>query len=278
MIFARRGIDIDAFPSVRAHLEGFRERLEPKPPGWDRVKDGEWPGRKPGKYAWHEIQDSVDYWRAFEQPKIVYQEIQFHPQYGFSDGPLYGNNKVFLLPTADQYLLGVLNSPLLWWHNWRYLPHMKDEALNPAGFRMETLPIAEPTLAIRTEIEERASAAIELTRVAQQQTRELLDWLRLEYGVETPGQRLESFADLSADELTAEVRKRRPKGAARLTPKAIVEIVDTHRPYAAAAIARAAELRAHERRISDLVFEAYRFTEAEIELIWRTAPPRMPSR
>jgi hypothetical protein len=41
---------------------------------------------------------------------------------------------------------------------------------------------------------------------------------------------------------------------------------------------RAAELRAHERRISDLVFEAYRFTEAEIDLIWRTAPPRMPSR
>lgn len=32
---------------------------------------------------------------------------------------------------------------LLWWHNWRFLPHMKDEALNPAGFSMESLPLAE---------------------------------------------------------------------------------------------------------------------------------------
>ena len=31
MIFARRGIDIDAYPSVLRHLEQFRERLEPKP-------------------------------------------------------------------------------------------------------------------------------------------------------------------------------------------------------------------------------------------------------
>jgi hypothetical protein len=33
----------------------------------------------------------------------------------------------------------------MWWHNWRCLPHMKDEALSPVGFRMEELVIAEPT-------------------------------------------------------------------------------------------------------------------------------------
>ena len=276
MIFARRGINIDAYPAVRAHLESFRERLEPKPDDWDKGRDGEWPGRKPGRYAWYELQDSVDYWQAFEQPKILYQEIQFHPQYGFSDGPLYGNNKVFLLPSDDLYLLGVLNAPLMWWHNWRYLPHMKDEALNPAGFRMESLPIAEPTPAIRREIEERAGAVLELTRTAQQQARELMTWLRLEHGVEKPGQRLEAFAALTAEDFAAEVRKRRPKGAPRLSPKALTEIADLHYQYADAALEQAAALRVHERRISDLVLEAYRLTEAEIDLLWRTAPPRMP--
>lgn len=276
MIFTRRGINLDAYPAVRAHLEGFRERLEPRPEGWDRNTAGEWPGRKPGKYAWYEIQDSVEYWQAFEQPKILYQEIQFYPQYGFSDGPLYGNNKVFLLQTADLYLLGVLNSPLLWWYNWRYLPHMKDEALNPAGFRMESLPIAEPTPAIRQEIEEHAGAALELTRTAQRETRDLLRWLRLEYGVETPGQRLEAFAALSGDDFTAEVLKRRPKGAPRLNPKTLAEIADTHRQYATNALARAAALRTHEQRIAERVFAAYRLSAAEQDLLWRTAPPRMP--
>jgi len=78
MIFARRGIDIDAYPTIKSHLEQFRERLQPKPKGWS---DGRWPGRKPGPYKWYEIQDSVDYCQMFEQSKIVYQVIQFHPQY-----------------------------------------------------------------------------------------------------------------------------------------------------------------------------------------------------
>ncbi|MBK5964296.1 restriction endonuclease [Thiocystis minor] len=276
MIFARRGFEIDAYPSIRAHLERFRERLEPRPGDWDAAKDGDWSGRKPGRYAWYEIQDSVEYWESFERPKILYQEIQFHPQYAFSDGALYGNNKVFLLPTSDHYLLAVLNSPLLWWHNWRYLPHMKDEALNPAGFRMETLPIADPPPELRREVEERAAAALELTRLTQQESRELLTWLRLELGVEKPGQRLETFADLTGEAFAAEVRKRRPKGAPRLTPKTLAELTDTHRHYATAEQARAAELRTLERRMSDLVIQAYRLTDAEIDLLWRTAPPRMP--
>ena len=34
MIFARRGIDIDRYPSVKLCLENFRKSLEPKPSGW----------------------------------------------------------------------------------------------------------------------------------------------------------------------------------------------------------------------------------------------------
>ena len=66
-----------------------------------------------------------------------------------------GNNKTFFIPTDDLYLLGVLNSPLLWWHNWRYLTHMKDEALSPMGYMMETLPIAQPSDKVRSWVERR---------------------------------------------------------------------------------------------------------------------------
>ncbi len=114
MIFARRGIDIDAYPAVKRHLEQFRERLEPKPRGWS---GGRWPGRKSGSYKWYEIQDSVDYWQMFEQPKITYQEIQTYSAFGYDNVSYYGNNKVFILPTDSKYLLAVLNSSLMWWHN-----------------------------------------------------------------------------------------------------------------------------------------------------------------
>src|SRR5205823_340755 len=119
---------------------------------------------------------------------------------------------VFFLPTADRYLLTVLNSPLMWWHNWRYLPHMKDEALSPVGGLMEKLPIAPPTDAIRAEAEPAVERLIAITREHQQARRVMLDWLRTEFGVETPGQRLEDFAALDTDVFVEEVRKRPPAG------------------------------------------------------------------
>ena len=79
-----------------------------------------------GRYWW-ELR-SCAYWDAFEKPKIFYQEIQFHPAYSLDVEGRFGNNKTFSLTTDDLFLLAVLNSPLMWWHNWRYLPHMKDEA------------------------------------------------------------------------------------------------------------------------------------------------------
>jgi hypothetical protein len=42
--------------------------------------------------------------------------------------------KRFFIPTNDRWLLSLLNPPLLWWFNWRYLVHLKDEALNTLGF------------------------------------------------------------------------------------------------------------------------------------------------
>jgi hypothetical protein len=150
------------------------------------------------------------------------------------------------------------------------------EALNPAGFRMETLPIAEPTPEVRIEVEDRVATILSLAQESQDQTRELLNWLRLELAVDQPGQRLEAFADLMGDELVAEVRKRRPKGAPRLSPWTITELTETHRHYTEPERARAAQVRTLEGRLSDLVIQAYGLTDEEIDLLWRTAPPRMP--
>ena len=78
MIFARRGIDIDAYPAIKRYLLQYRERLEPRPKDWS---DGTWPGRKPGPYKWYEIQDSIDYWKLFEQPKILYPDITWRSSF-----------------------------------------------------------------------------------------------------------------------------------------------------------------------------------------------------
>jgi Eco57I restriction-modification methylase len=85
-----------AYPSVHAWLK----------PREDAMRKRQDKGRN-----WWELR-ACAYWDEFERPKIVYQEIQFHPSYSHDSDGRYGNNKTFFIPTDDRYLLAVLNSPL----------------------------------------------------------------------------------------------------------------------------------------------------------------------
>ena len=275
MIFARRGIDIEAYPGVWKHLQQYRRELEPKPRDWNDKDRGKWPGRKAGKYQWYEIQDTVAYWEEFARPKIVYQVIQFHPSYAVDYEGYLGNDKTFFIATADLYLLSVLNAPLMWWHNWRYLPHMKDEALSPMGYRMQTMPIAEPSDEIRAGVEAAATRLIDTAKAKQDATRDLVDWLRMEYDLEKPGQKLQTPFDLDSDAFAHEVKKRRGKN----NPLSSAGLRALREEYAATiepVRRRMKEAAGLEGQLSDLVNAAYGLTEEEVDLMWRTAPPRMP--
>jgi type I restriction-modification system DNA methylase subunit len=249
----------ESYPSIFTHMKQHEDRL--------KARGGV------GKHWWELF--SCSYFDKFDSPKILYQEIQFHPSYAFASEAVIGNNKTFLIPSADLYLLAVLNSPLFWWHNWRYLPHMKDEALSPAGFLMGKLPIAEPGR-YRTEIEEHTASTIDTTTKIHTQTSEFLGWLTHEYSIEKPGQKLESFWALSTKDFADEVKKRRPKGCPRLSPAEVTELQSTHNKYTQEALLLKIEILNRERRISELVNQAYGLSDEEIYLLWRTAPPRMP--
>lgn len=273
MIFARRGIDIDAYPAVKRHLEQFRDRLEPKPKDWS---GGRWPGRKPGSYKWYEIQDTIDYYELFEGPKIIHTDITWRPQFAFTDEPTYLVNTAYMWPTSDPWVLAVVNSPLMWSYMWRNATHGKDEALRLIYSFVETLPIAPPTDEAREEAEGIVERLIAAAKAERGSRREALDWLRIEFGVEAPGKKLEDLAALGPEDFIAEVRKRRPKSEGRLTPGALRDLRSGYEELATPAKEARVESASLERRLSDLVNKSYGLTEDEIALMWKTAPPRMP--
>jgi len=248
------------FPSVYAHLKAFEDALRKRQ---DR-----------GRFWW-ELR-SCAYYDAFERPKLLYQEIQFHPAYCLETEGYHSNNKTFLVPTADLWLLAVLNSPLMWWYTWRYLPHMKDEALSPVAELMEKLPIAAPSEIVRSQVEVAVRQLIALRKQSQASAREVLSWLAAEFGVTTPGQALEAFADLDEAAFIQQVRARRPKGEARLNPAAVGELARVYRQYVPPLRAGSAESARLESRLAEMVNAAYGLTPDEVALLWRTAPPRMP--
>ena len=262
IIFAHRDIEIENYPMIKSHLEKYRTKLE----------------ARAGKQLWWQWQASPSFCNLFQQPKLSYQEIQFHPAYSYDNRGYLTNNKGFIIPTSELYILGVLNSALMWWHNWRYLPHMKDEALTPVGELMEKLPIAPPTDSIRAEVELIVSRLIEITKTNQETHRDVLHWLEITYLIDKLGQKLEDFSALSFAEFVAEIRKRMPKTKSSdpLGVAGLKAVRETYNEYAPAIQSRKAEALRLEHRLSDLVNQAYGLTPEEIDLMWKTAPPRMP--
>ena len=152
LLFTRRGIAIDDYPAIRDHLAAFRERLEPRPSSWDGSQ--RWSGRKAGSYRWFELQDAVDYWPLFEQPKILTQDLATHPRFALDRSGAFPANTCYVWPTADLYLLGWLCSPLAWWLMHHTLQRGINDTLRMFRAQVELLPIADPTPAVRRSVVE----------------------------------------------------------------------------------------------------------------------------
>jgi hypothetical protein len=248
------------FPSIHKHFEPLVDRLQKR--------------QDKGRYWW-ELR-ACSYYEVFELPKIVHTDITWRPQFAFANEPFFLVNTAYVWPISDFYLLAVLNSPLAWAYMWRNAIHGKDEALRLIYSFVETIPIAPPTDATRAEVEPAVERLIAITKTTQEARRDTLDWLHTEFGIEKSGQKLEDFASLSTDEFIAEVRKRRPKGAGTLKPSELKALREGYQEQATPVQQLRVEAQQLERRLAELVNAAYGLTPAEVELLWRTAPPRMP--
>ena len=112
--FPALGYELDSLPEpVVEHLSRYKQRLEPKPPGWE---GGKWGGRKTGSYRWFETQDSISYYEEFFTPKIMYPNItKYLPFYFDENTHFFTNDKGFIITSngdALTYLIAVLNSSI----------------------------------------------------------------------------------------------------------------------------------------------------------------------
>lgn len=152
LLFVRRGTEIEEYPAVQEHLSHFRKSLRPKPTGWQKA----WKGRKPGPYQWYEIQDATAYYKEFEKSKILWPEIAGDARFCIDTENQYVNNKVFLIPTEDYYLLGILNSRLLRAFIQSVSTDLQGNSYNFSGIFVQRTPIHKLDLNNRKDIFVRA--------------------------------------------------------------------------------------------------------------------------
>jgi hypothetical protein len=226
-----------------------------------------------GRYWW-ELRPCA-YYESFFEPKLLYNDITWTPQFCRDRAGRFVNNTVYFLPTQDPWLESVLNAPVGWWFAWRAAQHSKDEALRYFNTFVEAYPIPPLAERGRFEVERHVDRLIELHRELHEARSLLTDWYRHAHDIDKPSAKLRDPFALDAEQFVAEIRRAKGRKT-ELSAAAIKAVKDEHARTVAPAQALLAEGDRLERRVSDLVNAAYGLTPEEVKLMWDTAPPRMP--
>ena len=131
LILTKIGVDIKRYPAIFKHLSQYKVRLEKR---WDK-----------GKYWW-ELR-TCKYYDEFEKPKIIWPDIAKESRFAFDEGDYHIEATVFLLPNKNKYLLGLLNSSLIWFWLSNSCPVLGDQ--NKGG-RLRLKTVYTINLPIRT--------------------------------------------------------------------------------------------------------------------------------
>jgi len=123
-IFAR------TYPAIHARFQSFRDALKKR--------------QDQGKYFW-ELR-SCRYWQEFEQPKIVYPDIAQASEFTYDDAGYYLVNTLYLLPTAQTWLLGLLNSKAVFWFYTKISTQIRGGFVRFIAQYVSQIPIPESPL------------------------------------------------------------------------------------------------------------------------------------
>lgn len=217
IIFARRGLNIDDYPSIKNYLLQFKEQLEPKPRDWPKGK--KWAGRKSGPYKWYEIQDTVAYYEEFEKPKIQYGHFSPEPLFHFNTNKAYSNDKSYIIPTEDKFLYGLLNSAVYWFLIKSVCPSVRGGFYEVRAQYIENLPVPEkPKGEIISKLAEQCQITAESRYKCEIDFARRLQDLTPKGGVFKLNKKLESWWLLDFLELQSEIRKAF-KGSISLTER-----------------------------------------------------------
>ena len=100
IIFANRGIDIDRYPAIEAHLRWFRSDLEKRATA--------------SLHPWYELQQPQEgIYHEFAHPKVVWPDIAREARFAWDSTGSYLGNTAYAMPTDARWLLAVLNSGLV---------------------------------------------------------------------------------------------------------------------------------------------------------------------
>jgi hypothetical protein len=130
LIYMHHGINTKNLGPILNHLRPYKTDLE----------------KRATEQEWYELQQpQMRYRTEFEKPKILFQEIATYQAFAFDSSSSYINNKAFMIPIEDYYLLAVLNSAVAWSFLNNICPKLHGGTLRMQSAYVAKLPIPIPS-------------------------------------------------------------------------------------------------------------------------------------
>lgn len=205
LIFTRRGIDINKYPTIKEHLSSFKERLRPK-------NEGQTIGRKSGDYQWYEMQDTISYYKEFEKEKLIYPNISARLFATFSDEGIYPLDTCYFITSDDiniKFLEILLSSKVLNFA-FKFLgTPLRGNHFKLSKVFIEQLPIYPATPEQQKPFIGKADHMLQLNKELINEINSFKDWLKYTYKIEKFSKKLDKYYELSLDEFLSELEKKK---------------------------------------------------------------------
>jgi hypothetical protein len=114
------------YPAIYRHLLPFEEKLRCRGQCTGSAETADKPFT--GQHHWLELDNTPtpEYLGHFSKPKIMYQTFQVKPCFIYDEQGLYCNNSMWIIPTENKALLGILNSRMGWWLITKYCTQIQN--------------------------------------------------------------------------------------------------------------------------------------------------------
>lgn len=264
----------DEYPAIYNHLIQYEEKLKKR----GQCTGSKITNEKPftGQHHWLELDNnpSSSYLSLYKKPKIMYQKFQVKPCFIYDEQELYCNDSMWIIPTDNKALLGVLNSKMGWWLISKYCTQIQNGCQLIWKY-FGKIPVPEFT---NSMLEVSVNSMLSNTSSLQNKLSKFTKYIQSQFSIEKLSKKLQNWHELEFGEFIKELNKaikkeNKVRVKNELTPIATLtkldemEWMDVFETKKAEAQALQQQINQTDKEIDAMVYELYGLTDDEIKIV-----------